>query len=448
MNRLNIIALGLAAAVSSLCANAYESDLHYGLTYWLAAQAGFDPLQTQEIARQNELTDTGMLDAKHAIIWDLCIWRDTNASGQTRALHFRSQNAPPLPPAQRKVTEDSRYAQGQSDSIIHTKPHEDPELQGKFGQALHGRQDAYSHAGQSNTFSPLCPELWIWSHPIDKGGIFSHVADQTFRAKEKCFRAASSTYGLMLRFRDTMSLATPPKKLDELETSIKEFCAASTKAEKSKWFVDQHVPQADAIAKNTSLEDGGRSFYRAPRIDLRRGVQSLAAVKENIPEYEQQEPGWLPAIEIDPKLRDLMMNGISASPKAREYARTLLRTWLTVPPEQLGGVVKVREATDSPPKTPAAVALLQRLRLKDQGRFAPKAFNLQSTKPEDYITLDGNDWASVLIPVRGQKAEALVGDLQDGFLVIAILRHAPNEVLLIKVTKDYELDEVTSLIFH
>lgn len=69
MKTLKLITLGMVLAVVSVCAEAYESDFHFGLTWWLASQAGFDALRSQEIARQNELTGTGLLDAKHAMVW-------------------------------------------------------------------------------------------------------------------------------------------------------------------------------------------------------------------------------------------------------------------------------------------------------------------------------------------------------------------------------------------
>lgn len=64
MKTLKLITPEMVSAVVSVFAGAYESDFHFGLTWWLASQAGFDARQSQEIARQNELTDTGMLDAK------------------------------------------------------------------------------------------------------------------------------------------------------------------------------------------------------------------------------------------------------------------------------------------------------------------------------------------------------------------------------------------------
>ena len=44
-------------------ATAFEADVHYGLTDWLALQAGFEPLQAQIIATGDERVDFG----RHAL---------------------------------------------------------------------------------------------------------------------------------------------------------------------------------------------------------------------------------------------------------------------------------------------------------------------------------------------------------------------------------------------
>lgn len=45
MTTLRSIAFGVALVIVSLSAGAYESDFHFGLTWWLARQAGFTPQQ-------------------------------------------------------------------------------------------------------------------------------------------------------------------------------------------------------------------------------------------------------------------------------------------------------------------------------------------------------------------------------------------------------------------
>lgn len=449
MKTLTSIALGQALAIVSLSASAYESDLHFGLTWWLARQAGFNPQQSQEIARQDELTDTGMLDAKHAMIWELCVGQDTGASELARAMHFRSKKAPPAEPPARPVTEDAVYAEAQARSVIFSPDHDNLKTQSSFGQALHGRQDAYSHAGQSDTFWPPCQTKWLWTHPVDKGGIFSHNADQTFRDPVKCTRAALKTYDLMLQFRAPMSLNSTPKPREDLKAPIGKFCEAKTKVEKAQWFKDEHVPQGDAIARNTSLEDGGRSFVGAPRMDLRPGPPSANAVQANVPEYEQQEPGWLPPIEIEGKVKDFLMTAsLSSTPKADGYAQGFLKVWLTTPPEKLPAGVERFLGTKDFVQANTDIAQLLRLRLKDQGKADLAIFKAGTVNPEDYFTFNEDNWSTALIPVRGTKAPALVGERGDNIVVIAILRNAPNEVLMIEVTPDYQTVKIQTLVAH
>lgn len=454
MKTLKSIVLGMTLAIVNFSASAYESDFHFGLTWWLAQQAGFDPQQTQEIARQNELTDTGMLDAKHAMIWELCAWQDTKASDLVRAMHFRSQKAPPAEPPMRKVTDDSVYAEAQTRSIIFTADHENLKTLSSFGQALHGRQDAYSHAGQSDTFWPPCQTQWLWTHPIDrsvedKGGMFSHKADQTYKFPDKCLKAALKTYDLMLQFRSSMKFSADPKDPDDLKTSIGKFCEAKTKVEKAQWFKDERVPQGEAIAGNTSLADGGRSFAGAPRMDLRPGPPSTNAVETRVPEYENQEPGWLPPIEMDEKVKSFLMRAeLGPTPEAEAFSQKFIKAWLTTPPEKMPAGVERFLGKQNFADVDADIDTLMRLRLKDQGKADSGIFKSNSVNPDDYITYTEDNWSTALIPVRGIKAPALVGESRGKIVVIAILRNAPNEVLMMEVTPDYQQATLRTFIAH
>lgn len=446
-------AIGPVLLVMSMSASAYESDVHYGLTYWLAAQAGFDAQQSQEIARQNELTDTGMLDAKHAIVLHLCILRDETASTQTRVLHFRSKTPAPALPKDRPVSDAEPFARTQSDSKIADDHHEDPEQQSGFGQALHGYQDSFAHKGVSNRFWP-CSSKWIWSHPVEKGSVFSHVADQTFMAIPKCVDAADKVYALLLRYRAPMNLKSDPKTWDALKGPVESFCGASTKVDKAKWFQENGVPQANAIAKNTSLDDGGRSFFGEERIDLRPGPPAarIAQSTAKVPEYEQQEPNWLPSGDPEATFNTkAMYPTIQYNQKAQDRAESFLKAWLTAPPDKLEDAMSPFFEKKALFQDEGQIRqVLQRLRLKDQG---PKSVDTSALKfvdinPDDYITFNEENWRSAFIPPRGQKSPVLVSETDGQFIVIAILRNAPNEVLMIKETSDFEFQRPDSFIFH
>lgn len=456
------LAIGQVLVAVSVSAGAYESDVHYGLTYWLASKAGYSAQQSHEIARGNELTDTGILDAKHAIVWELCIKRNKQASLNTRDLHFRATREPPAAPADRPVNNTiGDFAQGQTNSVIDQPNHGSSKHQRLFGQALHGWQDSYSHAGISNTFG-FCPDNWIWSHPIEKGNVISHVADQTFKDVANCKVAASTTYQYLLRYREPMKLAITSRGWEELKVSVDAFCEAATKEQKADWFNAMGVPQGEAIAKNTSLKNGSRSFFWAPRMDLGINVPKVkvpkvkvpkeAAVQPMIAEYEKQVPGYLPDIVIDDKFKTLITNPpTKAPPEADALARSFLKAWLTSPPDKLPEALAPYFGMSVLKQDNPNITLLRRLRLKDQGSPDTDSFNLSTgaVKVDDYITASPDDWTTYLVPVRGQNVEALVGEDSGVIIVIAILRSAPNEVLMVEARDDdFHIKRLESFISH
>ena len=449
------LAIGCALAAASFMAGAYESDVHYGLTFWLSAQAGLGLQQSHEVARGDELTDTGMLDAKHAIVWELCVKGIEKASLVTRSLHFRAKHVPPADPKNRPVDNSDIFAQGQSNSVIKENLHDRADHQRKFGQALHGWQDSYSHEGVSNTLA-LCPDQWIWSHPVDKDSVISHIADQTFKAVDKCVIAASTTYDFLLRYRQSMTLTTEPKKWEALKGPVRTFCEASTKVQKADWFKKNGVPQGDAIAKNTSLDNGGRSFFWEDNIDLGDKVPTEKLAGTTVAAYESQVPGYFPVIEEDevPDYDQFKMEisnpPTNSTPQAQALSRGFLRAWLTSPPDKLPEAMAPYFGQSILSQDNQYITRLRRLRLKDQGNTsAANASRISGPiNPDDYVIFNGDNWQTALIPVRGKDTEALVSDEGGVIFVIAILRSAPNEVLIIEAAQDFQLKEMKSLLFH
>ncbi|PSS57759.1 hypothetical protein [Pseudomonas sp. BBP2017] len=437
-----------------LPALAYESDFHFGLTYWLAIQAGFDHQQSHDIARGDELTDTGLLDAKHAIIWQLCIKRQEDASKLTRYLHFRAQNPPPALPAARPVDNTEVFAQGQINSVLAEPGHGPQAHLLKFGQALHGWQDSFSHHGVSDHHAP-CPEQWVWTHAIDRGGALQHQADRTYVYPFDCREAAKTSYGYLHRYRQSMSLTTTAKDWSALEPQVFAFCQLKTRTAKSQWLETHNVPQARAIAGNTSLSDGDQRFWGSPAIDLRPAPAKVTAAMPAVPDYERQTTGWRLDTEADALLQSTLESlAVKSSPQARQWANAFLQTWLTSPPEQLpqtlapffGGRPMTLE--DQP------IDRLLRLRMTDRGladdaEFPPGKFVGDA---QGFVTADEQTWRSLLVPPRAQELPALVGNGQnDELFLIAVLRSAPNAVLILKarsVEQGYAVEGLVVQVFH
>ena len=57
-------------------AAAFEADVHYGLTHWLALQAGFEPLQAQIIATGDERVDSGDMPYIDLVAMYACLHKD------------------------------------------------------------------------------------------------------------------------------------------------------------------------------------------------------------------------------------------------------------------------------------------------------------------------------------------------------------------------------------
>lgn len=436
-----------------LPALAYESDFHFGLTYWLATQAGFDHQQSHDIARGDELTDTGLLDAKHAIIWQLCVKRQEKASELTRYLHFRAQRPPPALPAARPVDNAEVFAQGQINSVLAEPDHGQQTQLLKFGQALHGWQDSYSHRGVSDHHAP-CPEQWVWTHAIDRGGALSHQADRTYVYPFDCHAAAKSSFDYLRRYRQSMSPAITANDWSQLEPQVFAFCQLKSRTAKYQWFEAHNVPQAQAIAGNTSLSDGEQRFWNAPAMDLRPAPAQVTATP-SVPDYERQNTGWRLAAEPDALLQSTLGDlELNATPQARQWANAFLQAWLTSPAEQLPQALAPFYGGRPLSFEDQAIDTLLRLRMTDRGladdpEFPPEKF---FGDPQGFISADDQTWRALLVPARAQEAPALVGKYQDdGIIVIALLRSAPNAVLILKaraVEQDYAVEGLVVQVFH
>ncbi|TDF84435.1 hypothetical protein [Pseudomonas sp. H9] len=432
----------------ALPACAYESDFHFGLTYWLATQAGFDHQQSHDIARGDELTDTGLLDAKHAIIWQLCIKRQESASTLTRFLHFRAQQPPPSLPGDRPVAPSAVFAQAQINSVLANAAHGQTAHLLKLGQALHGWQDSFAHQGVSDHHPP-CPEQWVWTHAVDRGGALKHQADRTYVYPFDCREAAKTTYDILRRYRQPMNLSTTAREWPTLEPQVFAFCQLNTRTAKYQWLESHQVPQAFAIAGNTSLSDGVQHFWRPGPIDLR------PVPTTDVPDYERQATGWRLDAQADELLQATLSNAVvPSSPAARQWANAFLQAWLTTPaaqlPQALAPFFGGRPLTfnDQP------IEQLLRLRMTDRG-----VADNPEVPPDKYlgdaqgfINAGADSWRELLVPPRGQEIPALVGNDQgDGLILIALLRSAPNAVLIIKarsVEQGYAIEGLVVQVFH
>src|SRR6266704_1735039 len=234
----------------------WESDVHFGLTRWLALQAGFTVPTTERIAKGDARLDIGSFDAVHLVYHYACLGHDENASRFVRQRHFPSDKDVGNPPEVRSVIPDSEMA-WKAISYIVTNPGSDieQELDG-FGEALHTLQDSWSHQGVPDIpgvgvgpFQLSCDETLAWGHPQKRGGWSKHDADQTWRWRDDVLRMAEATFNALQRFleRHPTLRESPPRSWEQIVADIETFQSAKTKEAKSQWFTNQGFKNKEFI---------------------------------------------------------------------------------------------------------------------------------------------------------------------------------------------------------
>lgn len=415
-------ALAFAALLAAPAAHAFESDVHFGLTRWLALRAGFDDSQAQAIAVANQRIDGGMLEYQALAIEAVCAGRFPEAAARAQRLHFPSVQAVPAPPERRAVEAGSGAARQALTALNAQLPGKEHLLLGRFGEALHPLQDSWSNAGVPDVPAVRglldCDPTLASAAPASRGGWASHDADRTARWPAEVLAMADASYRAMLAYPPVQGRARAPAAWSTLVAPVAAFAVATTKTEKRRWFVDQGLADTRFLG-STSLPDG-------------------------------PDPGPL-AWPLDrfPPLPGDASTQFDAPPDARAFVDTLLRRWLGAEPVE--AVVFDAMGLDAPARArpPAAArdlaARMTLWKFKDHGR----ALTLASTAPltagqrqaiaaaaraPGALLAPGPVGAAVL-PVQADGPEAspllpyVLRPLPDASRMIAIarLRHAPYD---------------------
>jgi len=227
MFRYRIVAfLFVAACAMSPQVVAWEVDVHYVLTCWLAERAGYSRADAQEIAQ----ADQGMDESEHHAAIPTMVWiilrGDLGAAQDLQDHHFPSGARLPAPPQSRVVRPGDQWARDAVDSAVRIGQAE-PSLR-KLGEALHPFQDSWSHQGVPDVPLGLRPELSC-AHPVARGGWRSHDAVQH----------AHETYKILLEFltRYPRFRSHPSRSWVDLERMVREFAKARTRKDKDDWAV-------------------------------------------------------------------------------------------------------------------------------------------------------------------------------------------------------------------
>lgn len=349
-------------------ATAFEADVHYGLTDWLALQAGFEPLQAQIIATGDERVDSGDMPYIDVVAMYACLHRDEISARRAGEHHYPSAGKIPGPPETRSVEPNSSAARKAALATIEAGAGEAQFRLSQLGEGLHVLQDSWSNQGvpsvpQLGDVPSACDSRLAWGHPETRGGPGSHRADLTMYWPEDTVAMARATYDILKQYPSISGAQRKARNWDEIRPELDDFIKAPTKTEKARWFA-AHGMNDVSFLEGISLRDGAEAF-----------LQRWAGRK--LPPLSGEESRQH---AIDPQLLDF-------------YNRFFAR-WLSG--EDFAGVVaEFSKAPDTSEETAGATMSSEQLesrlklwRLRDHGRVAELALQREPLTAEERAAID------------------------------------------------------------
>ena len=250
--------LVLLAILLPLSAAAYERDVHYGLTRWLALQAGFDASDAESIAVADERIDGGLLDTQTLTLEYACLTGDVAVAREVQHRHYPAATAVPAPPAQRAVVAGSPAARQALADLGKGLKGKEGLMLGKLGAALHPLQDSWSHQGvpgMPNAPEIQCDTSLASSHPRSAAEPNPHTADLTHWRTQDAVAMARATYDALAAYPQVQGRARTAANWASLVPAVEAFAKAGTKTHKRQWFADNGVTDTTFL-EGISLPDG------------------------------------------------------------------------------------------------------------------------------------------------------------------------------------------------
>jgi hypothetical protein len=238
----------------------FESDVHYGLTYWLAQKAGFSPEEAEAISLGNQRVDGGLIENMKSQLQYACLLRYEEDSMAVQTLHYPSAGKVPISPERRTVTAGSRESLAQSEKLIETARGKAGFMLQLFGKSLHPLQDAYSHQGVPVAVSLeeagiKCDDQLSMSAPKDRQRISVHDAEVTASWPSEIAPMARATFDALVRYPMIDGRVRVPEKWENISSQLNSFAVARTKAKKADWFREHGFTDVSFL-DGISLPDG------------------------------------------------------------------------------------------------------------------------------------------------------------------------------------------------
>ncbi len=259
--RLFLLALGLCLAAPAL---AFESDVHFGLTEWLALQAGYGPQEAVTIATGDQRVDSGDMQFMALAFAYACPGQDRVTAAEVEAHHFPSAAGVPAPPQQRAVLAGDEAAGKAVRELIATPPDKAGFMLLRFGESLHPLQDSWSHQGMPDLPQPFggavaCAADSVSAAPKARGGWNSHKADLTRFWPADTLAMAKASYEALQNYPATVGGPRTARDWNELGPELSGFVTAATKTDKKNWFLAHGITDVSFL-EGISLRDGAQPF--------------------------------------------------------------------------------------------------------------------------------------------------------------------------------------------
>ncbi|HEV2976232.1 MAG TPA: hypothetical protein VG425_01450 [Casimicrobiaceae bacterium] len=367
--RLLLLA-GLLAAGAE--AGAFESDVHYGLTQWLALKAGFEPRTAETIAVGDNRVDSGDMQFVDLVFMYACVGKDDVGSRRAGEHDYPSAVIAPAAPDARVVLPGGEAARKAALGAVKVPPDQAAYRLLKLGEALHILQDSWSHQGTPGIPEPAdgsfaCDPTRAWGHPKARGGWNSHKADLTMYWPADTIAMAKATYDVLTQYPAVSGAKRTPRNWEEIRPALDRFVAASTKSEKRRWFASQGMDDVSFL-EGISLRDGAQPF------ELRWPGRKLPPLGSS-----QSRQHYVQADLLD------FFN--------RFFARWVSSTDFEAMATEFGPNTSPHDANSrsAVPKQIATAELATRLkvwRLRDHGRIANIAHSVQPLTARERATVD------------------------------------------------------------
>lgn len=262
-------------------AYSYESDVHYGLTRWLAQKSGFSEWQSNLIATGNLQVDSGSMSTLTLLPEYACTVKNDLVAREVQDRHYPSNVKVPADPHDRVVEPGGSAArQAVAKTLKQAKGHEAQYL-ALFGAAVHPLQDSWAHAGVAGVaeFGPMSCHAQLAAVPSARANRGAHAADLTFESPGGAIAMAKATYEELTAFPAINGEKRIAQDWSVLEPQVRMFVAAQTKTAKHEWFVRQGITETGFL-EGTTLPDGpnpGPLHFDGRQLPTLTSVSSMQA---------------------------------------------------------------------------------------------------------------------------------------------------------------------------